>query len=80
MLSNEDYNSLLAELSNDKRITINKPRDFFVIKEVEKVMGSFKKEQIIYCFSRTTEKQNNEFLYIGFFDDKKSIMISKCML
>ncbi|OYU85592.1 MAG: hypothetical protein CFE24_01435 [Flavobacterium sp. BFFFF2] len=80
MLSNEDYNFLLDELSNDKRIRVNIPTDFFVINELEKVMGSFKKEQIIYCFSRSTENRNNEFLYIGFLDDKKSIIISKCLL
>ena len=78
-VSNDDYSSLLNELTNDKRITKNKPEEIIGSSELYKVMGSFKPEQIIYSFTRSIAGQEDHYLYIGFLDDKKTIVVSVCV-
>ena len=78
-VSNDDYSSLLNELTNDKRITKNKPEEIIGSSELDKVMGSFKTEQIIYSFTRSIAGQEDHYLYIGFLDDKKTIVVSVCV-
>ena len=78
-ISKDDYSSLLNELTNDKRITKNKPGEIIGSNELDKVMGSFKTEQIIYSFTRNIAGQEDHYLYIGFLDDKQTIVISVCV-
>ena len=75
-VSKDDYSSLLNELNNDKRITKNKPGEIIGSNELDKVMGSLKKEQIIYSFTRIIAGQEDHYLYIGFLDDKQTIVVS----
>lgn len=77
--SNDDYSSLLNELINDKRITKNKPGEMISSSELDKVMGSFKNNQIIYSFTRSIAGQEDHYLYIGFLDDKRTIVVSVCV-
>ncbi|WP_276978838.1 hypothetical protein [Flavobacterium filum] len=78
-VSKDDYSSLLNELTNDKRITKNKTGEIIGSNELDKVMGSFKKEQIIYSFTRSIAGQEDHYLYIGFLDDKQTIVVSVCV-
>jgi len=70
---------LLKELSYDKRITKNKPGEIIGSSELDKVMGSFKTEQIICSFTRNIAGQEDHYLFIGFLDDKKTIVVSVCV-
>jgi len=78
-LSTNDYNSLLNDLTNDKQITLNKAGEICGSEELDKVMGNYKKEQIINSFTRTIPGEEDHYLYIGFLDDKKTIVISVCV-
>jgi energy-coupling factor transporter transmembrane protein EcfT len=78
-VSNDDYSSLLSELTNDKRITKNKPGEIIGSSELDKVMGNFKTEQIIYSFTRNIPGQEDHYLFIGFLEDKKTIVVSVCV-
>jgi len=78
-LSTNDYNSLLNDLTNDKQITLNKAGEICGSEELDKVMGNYKKEQIINSFTRTISGEEDHYLYIGFLDDKKTIVISVCV-
>ena len=78
-VSNDDYSSLLNELTNDKRITKSKPGEIIRSNELYKVMGVFKTEQIIYSFTRSIAGQDDHHLSIGFLDDKKTILVSVCV-
>ena len=78
-VSNDDYLSLLNELTNDKRIKKNKPGEIIGSSELDKVMGSFKTDQIIYSFTRSIAGQEDHYLFIGFLDDKKTIVVSVCV-
>ncbi len=78
-LSTNDYNSLLNDLTNDKQITLNKAGEICGSEELDKVMGNYKKEQIINSFTRTIPGEEDHYLYIGFLDDKKNIVISVCV-
>jgi hypothetical protein len=78
-VSKDDYSSLLNELTNDKRITKNKPGEIIGSNELDKVMGDFKTEQIIYSFTRSIAGQEDHYLYIGFLDDKQTIVVSVCV-
>ncbi len=71
-----DYSSLLYELTNDKRITKNQPGEIISRSNLEKVMGDFKTEQIIYSFTRIIPEQTDQYFYIGFLDDKKTIVVA----
>lgn len=78
-VSNDDYSSLFNELTNDKRMTKNKPEEIIGSSELYKVMGNFKTEQIIYSFTRSIAGQEDHYLFIGFLDDKKTIVVSVCV-
>ena len=78
-LSTNDYNSLLNDLTNDKQITLIKAGEICGSEELDKVMGNYKKEQIINSFTRTISGEEDHYLYIGFLDDKKTIVISVCV-
>ena len=78
-VSKDDYLSLLNELTNDRRITRNDAGEFTGSDELEKVMGSFKREQIIHSFTRRIAGQEDHYLYIGFLDDKETIIVSVCV-
>lgn len=78
-VSNADYLSLLNELTNDRRITKNNSGEFTGSDELDKVMGNFKKEQIIHSFTRSIAGQEDHYLYIGFLDDKQTIVVSVCV-
>lgn len=78
-VSNNDYSSLLNELTNDKQMTKNKPGEIIGSSELYKVMGNLKTEQIIYSFTRNIVGQEDHYLYIGFLDDKKTIVVSVCV-
>jgi hypothetical protein len=78
-VSKDDYSSLLNELINDKRITKNNPGEIIGSNELDKVMGNFKTEQIIYSFTRSIAGQEDHYLYIGFLDDKQTIVVSVCV-
>jgi hypothetical protein len=79
MVSKDDYTSLLNELTNDKRITKNKPGGIIGSNELDKIMGKFKTEQIIYSFTRSIAGQEDHYLYIGFLDDKQTLVVSVCV-
>lgn len=78
-VSNEDYSTLLNELTNDKRITKNKSGEIIGSSELDKVMGDFKTEQIIYSFTRSISEQEDHYLYIGFLEDEKTIVVTVCV-
>ena len=78
-ISNDDYSLLLSELTNDKRITKNKPGEIIGSSELDNVMGNLKTEQIIYSFTRSIAGQEDHYLFIGFLDDKKTIVVSVCV-
>ena len=77
-VSTDDYSSLLNELTNDKRITKSKLGETIGSSELDKVMGNFKIEQIMYSFTRSIAGKEDHYLYIGFLDDKKTIVVNVC--
>ncbi len=79
-LSNEDYSSLLTELINDERITEGKAGGIIGSNELHNVMGNLRTEQIIHNFTPSISGRENHYLYIGFFDDNKTIVISVCVI
>lgn len=79
IISTDDYLTLLNDLNNDKRITKNKPKEIIGSSEFFKVMGNYKTEQIIHSFTRNIAGQEDHYLFIGFLDDKKTIVISVCV-
>ena len=78
-VSKDYYSSLLNQITNDIRFTKNKPGEIIGSNELYKVMGDFKTEQIFYSFTRSIAGQENHYLYIGFLDDKQTILISVCV-
>lgn len=78
-ISDDDYSYLLHELTNDKRITKNQSGEIIGSDEFYKVLANFKKEQISYSFTRTIAGEEDHYLYIGFLDDKKTIIVSICI-
>jgi hypothetical protein len=79
-VSKNDYSLLLNELTKDHRITQNKPRENIGSNETDKVTGSFKTEQVIYSFSRHITGPKDNYLYIGFLDDKQTLVITVWVL
>lgn len=78
-VSEDDYLALLNDLSNDRRITKNKPGEFAGSDEFNKVMKDLKTEQIVHGFTRSISGQEDHYLYIGFLDDRKTIVLSVCV-
>jgi hypothetical protein len=78
-LSTSDYNSLLNDLTKDKKITSNKTGEICGSDELDKVMVGYKKEQIQHSFMRAISGEEDHYLYIGFLDDNKTIVISVCV-
>lgn len=78
-VSNDDYALLLSELTNDNRIKKTKPEEIIGSSELDNVMGNLKTEQIKYSFTRSIAGQENHFLFIGFLDDKKTIVVTVCV-
>ena len=74
-LSPEDYSSLLNDLMNDNRITKNKPGELIGSTELSQVLGNIKTDQIIQGFTRPIAGKDDHYLYIGFLDDNKSVVI-----
>lgn len=78
LVSKDEYSSLLNELIYDKRFSKNKPGEIVRSSEMDKVMGSYKNDQIIYAFTRKVIGHENHYLYIGFLEDKETIIVSLC--
>jgi len=74
-LSQKDYNSLLTELNNDNRIIKN--GELIVSSEFDEVMGNLKTNNILYSFSRKIPNEEDHYLYIGFLNDKITIIVLK---
>lgn len=78
-MSTDDYLTLLNDLTNDKRITKNRPEEYIGSNELDEVMENYKNEQIIHSFTRTIPGEEDQYYYIGFLDDQKTIVISVCI-
>jgi hypothetical protein len=78
-ISTDEYLQLLNDLTNDKRITKNKQGEIIGSNELDKVMGNLKTEQIIHSFTRNITGQEDHYLFIGFLDDKKTIVVTVCV-
>lgn len=76
-LSKEDYNLLLTELSNDSRLV--KGVELIGSRELDKVIGTFKKENVVQSFTRHIPNEEDHYLYIGFLDDKQSVIVTLCV-
>lgn len=74
-LSSVDYQSLLSALSNDPRLT--KGGEIFRSDESDRVMGKLESGEIQYRFTRNISTKENLHLYIGFFRDGKTILVSR---
>ena len=74
-LSPTDYNSLLIELNNDKRIIKN--GELIGSRELDEVIGKLKPDSIVYSFTRKIPNEEDHYLYIGFFNDKSMIIVLK---
>ncbi|WP_354361500.1 hypothetical protein [Pedobacter sp. UYP30] len=77
-LSKGDYLKLLNELSKDTRISKITQDDITMSEELIKVMGTIKTEQIIDGFTRHIVNQEDQYLFIGFLADKKTIILNIC--
>ncbi len=76
-LSKEDYNLLLNELTNDNRII--KGVKLIGSNELDNVIGNYKEENIIHSFTRHIPNEEDHYLYIGFLDDKQTIIVTICV-
>ena len=74
-VTTDDYLALLNELTNDKRIIKNEQGEIIGSSELYRVMGNLKADQIIHSFTRNIAGQKDRYLYIGFFNDKKTIIV-----
>ena len=70
-LSTDDYLTLLNDLTNDKRMTKNKPGEIIGSGELDEVMRNYKTEQIIHSFTRNIVGQEDHYLFIGFLMTKR---------
>jgi energy-coupling factor transporter transmembrane protein EcfT len=75
-MSAEDYQTLLNDLTNDKRLIKNMSGDVIGSRVLNKVMGNYKAEQIIYSFTQEIEGEGDKYLYIGFLDNNRTILVS----
>ncbi len=78
-MSINDYKLLLNDLSTDKRITKEKFAGVTNSDEFDEVMGNIETVHITNSFTRHISVKEDYYLYIGFLDDKKTIVISKCV-
>ncbi|HEY0261386.1 MAG TPA: hypothetical protein VGB95_00035 [Chitinophagales bacterium] len=74
-LSEKDYLKLLSELKNDKRFKVASEINVVSSEELRIVFNDLNWEQIATGFLKDSNYGN---YYIGFLDDKKTIVISLC--
>lgn len=74
-LSKGDYTILLNELNKDRRLTKNEPDNFTGGSELNQVMGRFTQAQITDSFTRYIDGRSDHYLFIGFLDDKRTIVV-----
>ena len=75
-LSSEDYSALLNGLINDKRLTRINRDEIVGSRELEEILGGFKKENIAHHFTLNINERRGDHLYIGFLDDRKTIVVN----
>lgn len=76
-LSKPDYKKLLFELSLDKRLIKN--GQIIGSAEFDKARGDKDSKKIIHKFVRQIEGQEDYYLFIGFYDDNKTIFLNICV-
>ncbi len=76
-LSKSDYQELLIELENDKRITKNGEQ--IGSEEFNKTLGNKKTSKLIHEFTRKIKGEEDHYLYIAFYDDKETIFVNICV-
>jgi len=76
-LSKADYQKLLIELQNDKRITKNGEQIGF--EEFNKTLGNKKQSKFIHEFTRKIKDEEDHYLYIAFYDDKETVFVNICV-
>jgi hypothetical protein len=75
-LSSEDYLGLLNGLNNDKRPTKINKDEIVRSREFDEILGGFKTENIMHSFTLNINEKGNSYLFIGFLDDKKTIVVN----
>jgi hypothetical protein len=78
-ISTDEYSTLLMELKNDTLINRNTTGEIVGSAELDYVMGDYKREQIAYSFTRTIPNQEDHYLFIGFLQDKRTIVTTVCV-
>jgi hypothetical protein len=78
-LSAEDYAKLLRELNLDHRLTKTNFTEIVGSSELDKVITYKKMNQIAHGFVRNISGEEDHYLYIGFLNDQKTIVVSVCV-
>ena len=76
-LSKEDYKKLLSELSLDRRFT--KDADIINSPEFNKSLAEKSSEKIVHNFIRQIKREEDRYLFIGFYDDYETIFVNICV-
>jgi hypothetical protein len=76
-LSKEDYLKLLREMENDNRLTKTTQMNGF--QEFSNTIGGKKESNIIKGFTRVIVGEEDQYLYIGFYNDNETIFVNVCV-
>lgn len=76
-LSEADYQKLLSELIFDNSLTKN--GQLIGSAEFTKSLGDKNSKKIVHQFIRQIKGQEDHFLFIGFYEDRKTIFVNICV-
>ena len=77
-ISEEDYDELLNQITKDRQLKEIRQDSIVNSEQLISVMSNFKNEQIAKCFIRDNLNNDDEYLFICFLNDKKTIVVNVC--
>ena len=76
-LSKVDYQKLLHELQSDRRM--KGKSEPIGSEEFQYTLGNKTTEKIVESFTRTIEGEEDHYLYIGFYEDQRTVFVNICV-